>query len=92
LDFENFENWSLFGIWKLKIGIFSRGARGVTKRLLVDCLTKTQVRAKPQGKVYGLRPGQRRKVKLPPSFRGGQAPTSARSNYNCDIVAKSIVR
>jgi len=38
-------------------------SRGYNKRLLADCLSKTQVRAKPKGDVYGLKPAQRRKVK-----------------------------
>ena len=37
--------------------------RPYNKRLLVDCLPKTQVCAKAKAEVYGLRPAQRWKVK-----------------------------
>ena len=69
---------------------------GFNKRLQSDCLPKTQVCANSKEEVYRLRPAQCRKVNC-----GGEsdlsdkppieAPVNGSSNYNCSMVAQSLV-
>ena len=61
-----------------------------------DCLPKTQLYAKAQAEVYGVRPGQCWKVKVRgyPPVRGeklrAEAPVNAGRNYNGPKVAKFL--
>ena len=68
--------------------------RGYNKRLFVDCLPKTQVCAKPKGKVYGLKPAQCWKVNCEDESPSGdrssrEAPVNGSSNYKQNCSYKS---
>ena len=69
---------------------------GRSERLSADCLSKTQLRAKPKGDVYGVTlvrcwnvngcTGMEQSVLGKP-----EAPVNDGSNYNCLKVAKYLV-
>ena len=76
----------------------ARGGAGGSQRIgRSDCLSKTQVRAKPQGDVYALTPARCWKVKRSPQppvwgAKGRiQAPVNGGGNYNHPKVAKFLV-
>ena len=69
---------------------------GHSERLSADCLSKTQLRAKPKGAVYGVTLVRCRNVKggsgmTSVVLRTPEAPVNDGSNYNCLKVAKYLV-
>ena len=69
---------------------------GHSERLSANCLSKTQLRAKPKGDVYGVTLVRCRNVNggsdmTSVVLRTPEAPMNDGSNYNCLKVAKYLV-